>query len=82
MAWWRRKQAADAGATQEAGLPIIRLEGITKIFKGDADEETHALVDVTAREATPWRAATHVCASSCRRIESASRITPATAIPQ
>jgi putative ABC transport system ATP-binding protein len=28
-------------------MPLIRLEGITKIFKGDADEETRALADVT-----------------------------------
>jgi putative ABC transport system ATP-binding protein len=28
-------------------MPFIRLEGITKIFRGDADEETRALADVT-----------------------------------
>ena len=28
-------------------MPVIRLEGVSKIFKGDADEETHALDDVT-----------------------------------
>ena len=28
-------------------MPLVRLEGITKIFKGDADEETWALNDIT-----------------------------------
>ena len=31
----------------DASLPLIRLEGIGKTFKGDADEETRALRDVT-----------------------------------
>ena len=53
MAWWRRskKPAADG---EEAGdlahaaeAPLIRLQGITKTFRGDADEETVALSDVT-----------------------------------
>ena len=34
-------------AAAAADMPLIRLEGITKIFKGDADEETRALEDVT-----------------------------------
>ena len=49
MAWWSRK--SHAGADQDDGrnpaLPIIRLEGISKVFKGEADEETHALREVT-----------------------------------
>jgi putative ABC transport system ATP-binding protein len=28
-------------------MPLIRLEGISKVFKGDADEETWALNDIT-----------------------------------
>ena len=28
-------------------MPLVRLEGITKIFKGDPDEETWALNDIT-----------------------------------
>src|SRR4029078_10048380 len=28
-------------------MPLIRLEGISKVFKGDADEETWALCDIT-----------------------------------
>ena len=50
MAWWSRKSPeglASAGAEFDPALPIIRLEGISKIFRGDADEETHALRDVT-----------------------------------
>ena len=48
MAWlWRReKKVAQAEAQDENG-PVIRLEGVTRIFKGDADEDTYALRDVT-----------------------------------
>jgi len=49
MAWWRRSsKASTAEAQRDGDLPIIRLEGITKIFRSDdADEETRALSDVT-----------------------------------
>src|SRR5688572_14696418 len=48
MAWWRRtKVETEPETASSTGFPLIRLEGITKIFKGDADEETHALSDVT-----------------------------------
>src|SRR5829696_2839583 len=44
--FWRKK--TDSGKTdRDETLPIIRLEGVTKVFKGDADEETVALADVT-----------------------------------
>ena len=57
MSWWpfsdRRKggvaaldRAADDLPAGD-GTPLIRLEAISKVFKGDADEETHALSDVT-----------------------------------
>jgi putative ABC transport system ATP-binding protein len=46
MAWWRRTKEPEA-TPADRGMPLIRLEGITKIFKGDADEETRALADVT-----------------------------------
>ena len=48
MAWlWKReKTVAQAEAPDEHG-PVIRLEGVTRIFKGDADEDTYALRDVT-----------------------------------
>lgn len=45
MAWWtHRKPVKDAS---DPGMPLIRLEGITRVFKGDADEETRALDNVT-----------------------------------
>jgi putative ABC transport system ATP-binding protein len=51
MSWWRkarqtasRSEAADAA---EPGGPVIRLDSVTRVFKGDADEETWALRDVT-----------------------------------
>jgi putative ABC transport system ATP-binding protein len=48
MAWWRRTRIeAEPDAAGTSGMPLIRLEGITKIFRGDADEETRALSDVT-----------------------------------
>jgi putative ABC transport system ATP-binding protein len=46
MTWWNRsKPVEDAPLGPTA--PLIRFEGITKIFKGDADEETRALDEVT-----------------------------------
>jgi putative ABC transport system ATP-binding protein len=52
MSWWRRGKAESGGAAaadlpETPDKPLIRLEGITKIFKGDADDETRALADVT-----------------------------------
>jgi putative ABC transport system ATP-binding protein len=49
MPWWRKGSSAPAEQPSGADnqMPLIRLEGITKIFKGDADEETWALNDVT-----------------------------------
>ncbi len=46
MSWWKRRPAASDSAPA-ADLPLIRLEGITKTFRGDADEETRALDNVT-----------------------------------
>ena len=49
MAWWRRTrdEASSTGAVTP-GMPLARLEGVTKVFKSDdADEETRALSDVT-----------------------------------
>jgi putative ABC transport system ATP-binding protein len=45
--WWRRRSETRQVETEESDLPLIRLQGVSKIFKGDADEETHALDDVT-----------------------------------
>ena len=49
MAWWSRNKTRDVDrhGDRDSSLPIIRLEGVSKVFKGDADEETHALRDVT-----------------------------------
>ena len=47
MAWWRRSRYEPEAQIDAAGMPLIRLDGITKIFKGDADEDTRALEDVT-----------------------------------
>ena len=40
--FWRKKTETDS-ARRDESLPIIRLEHISKVFKGDADEETVAL---------------------------------------
>ncbi|MEO6237549.1 MAG: ABC transporter ATP-binding protein [Vicinamibacterales bacterium] len=51
MAWWNRnKTAHDTTAAVDPTLPLIRLEHISRVFKGDpsGDEgETRALDDVT-----------------------------------
>jgi putative ABC transport system ATP-binding protein len=49
MAWWRRRAAAEMGGTADPTLPVIRLENVTRIFRGDADEETHALDGVSVQ---------------------------------
>lgn len=45
MAWWKRSKPAEDGMKPD--MPLIRLDGIGKVFKGDADEETWALCDVS-----------------------------------
>ena len=51
MSWWNRnKPRPDEAAAADPALPLIRLEGITKVFAGDADGgegQTRALDDVT-----------------------------------
>ena len=52
MAWWNRSKGAGAGDTQpvDPDMPLIRLEGVTKVFAGDAsgeEGETRALDDVS-----------------------------------
>ena len=49
MGWWpkRERQPAGQDAARDPSLPVIRLEHVSKIFKGDGDEETWALDDVT-----------------------------------
>jgi putative ABC transport system ATP-binding protein len=58
MAWWRRHKgqpdelagrapARDRDLPPDPATPVIRLEGVSKIFKGDGAEETRALDNVT-----------------------------------
>jgi putative ABC transport system ATP-binding protein len=52
MAWWKRAKAEQPAAPEvdAASLPLIRFDGVTKIFKVDApgeEGETRALDDVT-----------------------------------
>ncbi len=52
MAWWKRSKtpADDAAAPLDPNMPLIRLEGITRSFKGDAageEAETRALDNIT-----------------------------------
>ena len=47
MGWWTRNKRNEQAGDVDPTLPLIRLEGITRRFRGDADEETRALDDVT-----------------------------------
>lgn len=52
MAWWNRIKTprADETAPVDPTMPLIRLEGITKLFKGDSageEADTRALDEVT-----------------------------------
>jgi len=47
MSWWRRREAEPAEAPVDPNMPVIRLEHVSRIFKGDAEEDTRALDDVT-----------------------------------
>jgi putative ABC transport system ATP-binding protein len=49
MSWWRKSAGHSAAETAEPdpSVPVIRLEHVSKVYKGDADEETHALEDIT-----------------------------------
>jgi putative ABC transport system ATP-binding protein len=50
MKWWGRKDRSEADGgvdTLDSDGPVIRLAGVSRVFKGDADEETWALRDVT-----------------------------------
>jgi putative ABC transport system ATP-binding protein len=46
MAWWKPKTRPSADQPAD-GMPLIRLQGITRVFEGDADEPAVALRDVT-----------------------------------
>jgi len=49
MAWWKRRDADTTAAAGAAGgpMPLIRLEGVSRVFEGDAEEPSVALKDVT-----------------------------------
>src|SRR5687767_13070811 len=48
MGWWGRKdKPAGPAESPDPNGPVIRLTGVSRVFKGDADEETWALRDVT-----------------------------------
>ena len=49
MAWWNRSKAERGGtADVDTTLPLIRLDGVSRVFAADAGEaETHALDGVT-----------------------------------
>src|SRR5690348_17131667 len=43
--WWRKRSAP--GTQRDESLPLVRLENVSKAFKGDADEDTVALAGVS-----------------------------------
>jgi putative ABC transport system ATP-binding protein len=45
MSWWHRRETpAEAGeTTRDPSQPLIRLESVSRVFPGDADDETRAL---------------------------------------
>jgi putative ABC transport system ATP-binding protein len=45
MAWWKKEKVEQVQA--DPTLPLIRLDHVSKVFRGDADEETRALDDVS-----------------------------------
>jgi putative ABC transport system ATP-binding protein len=48
MSWWRKDPKPSTDVPADPNMPVIRLEHVSKIFPGDADEETRALDDVSA----------------------------------
>jgi putative ABC transport system ATP-binding protein len=48
MAWWKRTSQPLPTTSARADLPLIRLEHVSKTFKGEgAEEETRALADIS-----------------------------------
>lgn len=46
--WWRKAKAEiNDTAPADPNAPLIRLDHVSKVFEGDADEETRALDDVS-----------------------------------
>jgi putative ABC transport system ATP-binding protein len=46
MAWWNRR-ATSVPEDRSGDMPLIRLEGISRVFAGEAEEPSVALRDVT-----------------------------------
>jgi putative ABC transport system ATP-binding protein len=48
MAWWRRRsEPVGSDGAVDPNAPLIRLENVSKVFRGDADEEVRALDSVS-----------------------------------
>ena len=48
MSWWRRRsEPAPGDVAVDPNAPVIRLENVSKVFRGDADEEVRALDSVS-----------------------------------
>jgi putative ABC transport system ATP-binding protein len=47
MPWWKRASSVVPTPALAGSLPLIRLEGITRVFEGEVDEPAVALRDVT-----------------------------------
>jgi putative ABC transport system ATP-binding protein len=47
MSWWRRKPSVTLETAADPNMPLIRLQSVSKVFKGDADDDTRALWDIT-----------------------------------
>ena len=48
MSWWRKEpQPQTQPAPEDPNLPVIRLQHVSKIFPGEAGEQTRALDDVS-----------------------------------
>ena len=47
MGLWFRKRATPAASRSDESLPIIRLQGVSKTFRGESDDDTVALDDVS-----------------------------------
>jgi putative ABC transport system ATP-binding protein len=48
MAWWRRRsEPVSSDAAVDPNAPVIRLESVSKVFRGDVDDEIRALDSVS-----------------------------------
>jgi putative ABC transport system ATP-binding protein len=47
VGWFKRRPETVSEAASSASMPLVRLEGVTRVFEGEAEEPTYALRDVT-----------------------------------